>query len=379
MQPNLNGNRRHVQRIRRPAKIAAVGGMALASLVAACSSSATTSTRTATATATATSSSSPAAASTAHAVKLTTIAQFPAGVFLENLAVRTDGSILVTALNRYQLYYLPPYKGTPVQPLLLHTFAGPTTGIVETDPDVFYVTVSNLAKMESYLERVDLRGWQPGMPAPVQQVLHFPAGTQYLDGSCLLAPGVILEADATAGLIWRVDLSADGMSATASVWLKDPSMELDPNNHIPAQPGVNGVRYDAKSHDVYYTSTAQQLFMRERVDPTTFDAVLAPELVSHGSMWDDFAIDDSTGMAYATTHRQNTLERVPLDPDSGEAKQTVAGSPLDLQMVGPSAFAWGRNPGDYGSVGYVTTDGGNTAPPPGVGVTPAKVLRAEVS
>jgi hypothetical protein len=96
-------------------------------------------------------------------------------------------------------------------------------------------------------------------------------------------------------------------------------------------------------------------------------------------MWDDFAIDDNAGVAYATTHRQNTLERIPLDPNSGEAKQVVAGSPLDLQMVGPSAFAWGRGPGEHGSVAYITTDGGNTAPPPGVGVTPAKVLRAVVS
>ena len=31
--------------------------------------------------------------------QLTTVAQFPAGSFLENLAVRADGSMLVTELN----------------------------------------------------------------------------------------------------------------------------------------------------------------------------------------------------------------------------------------------------------------------------------------
>jgi hypothetical protein len=245
---------------------------------------------------------------------------------------------------------------------------------------VFYVTVSDLSKQgASFLQRVDLRNWQPGMPVPVHTVLQFPAPVEFLDGSCLMAPNVIFEADAVAGLIWRVDLSADGMSATARVWLKDPSMELDMNNQIPVQPGINGIRYDAKTHYLYYTSTAQKLVMRELVDPATLDPVNAPQLVAYGSQWDDFAIDENANVAFVTTHRQNTLERIPLDPSSGQARWTVAGIPLDVQMVGPSSFAWGRGPSDYGSVGYLTTDGGTTAPPPGVGVTPAKVLRAVVS
>src|SRR5215469_1697345 len=32
--------------------------------------------------------------------QLTTVAQFPAGYFLENVAVRADGSLLVTAVNK---------------------------------------------------------------------------------------------------------------------------------------------------------------------------------------------------------------------------------------------------------------------------------------
>jgi hypothetical protein len=93
-------------------------------------------------------------------------------------------------------------------------------------------------------------------------------------------------------------------------------------------------------------------------------------------MWDDFAIDEPADVAYIATHRQNTLERVPLDPRSGQLrKTTVAGMPMDSRLVGPSSFAWGRARGEYGSVGYVTTDGGATAPPPGLGVRKARVLR----
>ena len=308
--------------------------------------------------------------------QLTTVAQFPAGYFLENVTVRADGSMLVTAVNKKELWYLPPPTGdTPVQPLLLHTFDQPPFDIVETTRDVFYVDTSNYSTDHaSSLQRVDLRHWKPGMPVPVQPVLKFPFPVYALNGADGLSPNVILVADAGFGLIWRVDLSADGMKGTARVWLKDPSMNTTFSGLRIKQPGINGLEYDEQTHFVYYTSTAQQLFMRVRVDPTTLNPAGAPELVATGSQWDDFAIDGHTGVAYITTHRQNTIERVPLDPHRCQARQTVAGIPFDERLAGPSDFAWGRGPKDEGSVAYVTTDGGVTAPPDGV-VRPAKVLR----
>src|SRR5215471_17435203 len=39
--------------------------------------------------------------------KLTTVAEFPVGFFLENVAVRTDGSLLVTELSKKGLWYVP--------------------------------------------------------------------------------------------------------------------------------------------------------------------------------------------------------------------------------------------------------------------------------
>ena len=309
-------------------------------------------------------------------VQLTTVAQFPAGYFLENVAVRADGSMLVTVVNKKQLWYLPaPTKGTPVQPLLLHTFDQSPFDIVETTRDVFYVDTTNyLTDHASSLQRVDLRHWEPGMPVPVQPVLKFPFPVLALNGADRLSPNVILVADSGFGLIWRVDLSTDGMKGTARVWLKDPSMNTTFSGLRIKQPGINGLEYDEKTHFVYYTSTAQQLFMRVRVDPTTLNPAGAPELVATGSMWDDFAIDEHAGVAYMTTHRQNTIERVPLDPHSCLSRQTMVGIPFDKRLVGPSDFAWERGPEDNGSVAYITTDGGVTAPPDGV-VRPAKVLR----
>ena len=314
--------------------------------------------------------------------KLTTVATFPKGYFLENLAVRADGSLLVTALTQKQLWYIPaPTIHTPVDPVLVHTFDHLTMGIAEGQHDIFYISVSDgYTTHESYLMRLDLNGWTPGTPAAPETILRFDNRVRALNGSCLIAPDVLLLADSFAGLIWRVDLPGDsGNNATARVWLKHASMGHDPDSTMkPAQPGVNGIRFAARRNTVYYTSTAQKLFMGVCVDPGTHEPAEEPQLVASGTMSDDFCIDEDAAVAYVTTHRENTIDRVPLTPSApDETRQIVAGEPFDEELIGPSSGVWGRNPGDHGRLAYFTTDGGTTAPPPDGNVRTAKVLRVE--
>jgi hypothetical protein len=71
--------------------------------------------------------------------QLTTVTTFQAHFFVENPAGRADGSILVSVLNRKQLWYVPaPDRGPPVTPAQVHTFDGFAMGIVEAEPDSFY-------------------------------------------------------------------------------------------------------------------------------------------------------------------------------------------------------------------------------------------------
>jgi sugar lactone lactonase YvrE len=311
------------------------------------------------------------------------IASFPEHFFLENLAVRADGSILVTVLNHKQLWYVPARNGSqPITPVLVHTFDGFAMGIVETEPDIFYVSTVDQAT----LERFDMRGWVPGAPVQPTRVLTFdqPAG---LNGACLLSRRVILLADSLAGLIWRVDLADDGLTATASVWLQHHSMAPDPDNGLTSplgpQPGINGIRHAARTNIVYYTSTAQKLFMRVAVDPATHTPVGQPEVVAADITADDFCLDENAGVAYLTTHTDNTIVRVPIDAGAEGAKtRVVAGDPFTEQLVGPSSAAWGRGPADYGRIAYVTTDGGHTAiayhrPGNDEIIRPARVVRAQ--
>jgi hypothetical protein len=307
--------------------------------------------------------------------KLTTVATFPEQFFLENIAIRGDGSMLVTVLNRKELWYVPaPGPDLPVDPVLVHTFDHLAMAIVETEPDIFYVCTFGIAT----LVRIDMRGWVPGAPVNATTVLTFDQPGAVLNGCCLVAPRVIVVADSVAGQIWRIDLADDGLTATEQVWLQHDSMAFDPDNPLNPQPGVNGVRYASRSRFLYYTSTTTKLFMRVAVDPVTHEPAGEPEFVAGGTMADDFCIDEDAGVAYVTTHRENTIDRVPLEPaDPSAPRMCVAGEPFTEQLVGPSSAAWGRRPGDYGRVAYVTSDGGTTAPPPDAKIRPAKVLRVE--
>jgi hypothetical protein len=94
-------------------------------------------------------------------------------------------------------------------------------------------------------------------------------------------------------------------------------------------------------------------------------------------MMDDFCLDDESGVAYVTTHRENTIDRMSLEPGRNEVRESVAGDPFDEELVGPSSGAWGRGPGEAGRLAFFTTDGGTTSLPSDGVLRPAKILRVE--
>jgi hypothetical protein len=314
-------------------------------------------------------------------VTISPVAFFPKEYFPENLAVRADESILVTAVLQKELWWVPTAKhGALVEPVLVHTFDHPVTGIAEIAPDVFIISLTEgYTTHESHLLRVDFNGWEPGSPVSPDVIYTFDERVRSLNGSCLLGPNVLAIADCFAGLIWRIDLADDARSAKARVWLSDDTMADDPDSGVPPppQPGVNGVRYGPQTGYLYYTSTAQKVFMRVAVDASTLDPAGPAQFVAAIDNADDFCLDEEAGFAYVTRHRANTFDRVPLAPRHGSEVRHLAGDPFDETLVGPSSAAWGRGLTDHGRVAYVTTDGGTTAPPGGI-VRQAALLRVQL-
>ncbi len=159
--------------------------------------------------------------------------------------------------------------------MLVHTFDHPVTGIVEVEPDVFIVCLTEgYTTHESHLARIDFTDWTPGDPVSPEIIFTFDEPVRALNGCCLIGSGVMLVADCFAGLIWRIDLGDNARSAKARIWLAHDTMAWDPDSEVPPppQPGINGVRYGPRTGYVYYTSTAQKVFMRVAVDPSTLES-----------------------------------------------------------------------------------------------------------
>ncbi|MBB2169216.1 hypothetical protein HLH36_12775 [Gluconacetobacter aggeris] len=314
--------------------------------------------------------------------KITSIAEFPMHTMPENLVVRADGSILVVASPQREVWYVPvPTGDLPVKPILLHTFAEKqlAQSFVEAAPDIFYVFTYG----DAVLHRFDLRGWTPGEPVSPTKVLQFepPAGP---NGSCLLAPGVMLVADCVEGLIWRIDLTDGGAGATARVWLKHDTMSAG-GGHPPVKfsdtqqvpfPGINGLRYGPKTRHVYYTTSSLSLFMRVAVDQQTLEPAGEPEHLADIENVDDLCLDENLGVAYITRHPDHMIARASLEPGSS-GPISAAGDPFTDALIGPTSIDWGHGPNDYGRVAYVPTDGGVIKLPPDKRLRPARLIRIE--
>jgi hypothetical protein len=95
-------------------------------------------------------------------------------------------------------------------------------------------------------------------------------------------------------------------------------------------------------------------------------------------MFDDFCIDEDTEVLYLTTHRQNTIDRVSMNPARNSGfTESVAGDPYTGELIGPTSGIWGRGAGEYGRVAYFLSDGGTASAPPDGVARRAKVLRVQ--
>jgi hypothetical protein len=117
--------------------------------------------------------------------KATPVTSFPPYTF-KNIVVGHDGSILVTATNPKDLYYLLRPQSGEVTLQLLHTFDQSTMGIVELELDIFYITTNSMFEDSSNaLWKLDMRSFSPSdVPKPVP-VLIFPPEPRLLNGAAV--------------------------------------------------------------------------------------------------------------------------------------------------------------------------------------------------
>lgn len=279
---------------------------------------------------------------------LATVATWQAPAFLENVAIDTDGAVFVTAYSHNRVDRYDPATRAVTQ---FADVPAPPMGLTFDASGTLWMTAGTLRKGPGYIYRVErdgaVRQW-----CELRDALFINGCTMHPNGRTLLV------CESASGRILAIDLDKPGHW---EVWLEGDRLKPI----VPGYPGANGIKI--RDGWAWISVSGRGLMARApiQLDGSAGDIeIAAKRLVA-----DDFAFGMS-GSVYITTHPEHTLVR--LDPSG--ARATLAGP--EQGMVGSTACAFGRAPGDEQAI-YVTTDGGFLIPHEG-GIQDAKLVRMEV-
>jgi hypothetical protein len=284
----------------------------------------------------------------------------------ENLAIRSDGNILVTRVDVPELWFI---DSTTKIGTLVYSFPGVTslTGITKVGQDSFAVAGLVLDRETAVATPGSNKIWKvksKGNQTTVGNSISVTNAT-FLNGITTFDSKreIILMADSTAGEIYQLNLQ----TKQYSIAITDQTMK--PAGAFPI--GINGVK--VLENYVYYTSSTRQLFCRVPVDKNvhpTGNVQIVANLT--GYFLDDFAISqDET--AYIATHANDVI----LEVQRNGNFQVVAGSNTSLEVAGATAVQFGQ--GNDGCLNlYVTTDGGQVAPVNGTITEPGKIVSLKI-
>lgn len=287
--------------------------------------------------------------------------QFPNGTWLENIAVRPNGNILVSVASRPELWEVTPLAQSPgnSQAQLIHRFShtemGMVTGITELTSDVFAIIVPNTV-------------WKVNMTVQGQITptrIATLEDARSLNGMDLLDTerGTVAISDSEAGLVWRLDTN----TGDYSVMLEDDTMT--PNTKLGPLIGINGLK---TLHDyVYYSNTPNQILCRVRVDKDSGNALGPYEIISKEVMSDDFALSPD-GVAYLAGLQERVVTRVSPNGCSDD----VAGNRNSTVLISATAAAFGR--GKNSEVLYITTGGESRHPTNSTSANGGKVMALDL-
>ncbi|KAF2789244.1 hypothetical protein K505DRAFT_313468 [Melanomma pulvis-pyrius CBS 109.77] len=279
----------------------------------------------------------------------TTIHQFPLPTWLENIAVRPNGHLLVTLLTTPELHLIDPTAKTTT---LIHTFAKDTStnitgllGLAELAPDNFAFVAGHIPQTATpgtySIWSADFRGGSSSA-AVVQKLADVPGG-QLLNGLAPLNAHTLLIADSMAGVLWTLDTR----TRASSVALDHAS--LKPGRDAAGafvKAGVNGLR--VRAGFAYYSNSATGALSRVAVDCATGRVTGKVETLATGLLdADDFAFGKGGSAVFVARNTGGVVEV----REGGVVEGLDVGG-----VLGATSAAFGRTRGD-GDVLYVSTIG----------------------
>lgn len=325
-----------------------------------------------------------------------TIATFPVGTFLENVAVRENGTLLVSSMLAGEIFFVDPNADDPQSTVQkIHTFVSENPlestdaeeeaggygngmqgeAIVEDlrTKDIFYTFSGTHGQAKTWaVFRLDLRKFDNEGTVKVDRMAEIPWALWLNGATWLPEASTLIMAESLQGQL----ISCDVDTGHVEVWLEHPLLGKM-TDRLP-WPGVNGVQY----HDghVFATSSDRAILLRCQVHRSTGAYVEeSMTLLAEGVAGDDLAFDIE-GNAFVATNPCQTVLKFPgaglKDAGIASERLIIAGSLETAETAGPTAVAFGRTAKDDKSL-YVVTTGGLINP---VGEFPglARVLRVDI-
>jgi sugar lactone lactonase YvrE len=275
---------------------------------------------------------------------MTLITEWPQGSFVENLAAKHDGHLLVTVHSTNEIYEVNPNQSKSNRTLIATLPAGPT-GIVELDYNHFYVNVGSIGQHNTWsIYRVSLHhGTTPTMAA-FKQIVDIDSAL-FLNGLCVLSyeQGTLLSVDSMLGRIFKINIH----TKQVELWYENDLLKK--RSHDLLMPGINGIRRCSVDGSLYLTNTDRAIILRLAIDPFDYRPKGQLETIVRHIVCDDFTID-RTGVIYATTHVHNSLMRLTPVKDGEYLREELA--TLADGLAGATSCVFGRTYHDrtrYGS------------------------------
>jgi len=303
------------------------------------------------------------------------IHQFANPTWIENIAVRSNGKLLLTDALSPILYHLDPSNPSNAEVLYNFTSYTGVAGITELGHDIFYVVTAKAHLLAGDLGigtyaiwKIDMNGFDEGHSADVEKFTGIPEA-HLLNGMTTFSEfgdcGTVLIADSALGLVFKLDVASRNYSIAVQV------PEMAALSSSPLSIGVNGIKLFGEY--LYWTNSVLGMFSRIKLGWTA-QAVGASETIASNQGFEDDFIFDREGNAWIATDSGNTINVI----FRNGTNVTVEGGADQIAVAGSTSCQFGRTLGDLKTL-YVATNGGLSNPLPGNVTEGGKVVAIDTS
>ncbi|KZV90797.1 hypothetical protein EXIGLDRAFT_719923 [Exidia glandulosa HHB12029] len=309
------------------------------------------------------------AAAVSKAPRARTVVQWDVGTWAENIAVRSNGQLIVTMLGNAEIWAVDPAKSTKS---LVATLPGVTGvgGIDELTPDIFVIAAGNFTLATGTTVPGSYSIWTLNARSKVVKKIVDVPGAAMLNGLTTLdaIKGDVLVSDSGLGTVIRVNAH----TGATKVVISDPAF-APPAKGI--QIGINGIRLSkGPKKTLYFNSFGGSSFGGVPVAADGTPTGPVKFIAQNVGSLDDFALSPCGSYAWDVANGQNELFKISLK--NGTA--TLIAGALDSALIpGATSAAFGRTSKDKNVV-YVTTSGALAAPINGTYVEGAKIVAFNV-